>query len=419
MKTLGSRAGAGEQGERSSGSSPREYLADLHVHLGRDSKGRPVKVTASPRLTLENIFRAAERKGLHMVGLVDAVVPDCLEHLGELVEGGKLRPLPGGGYARGDGSSGDAVSPVSPVVLLPGAEMETQGCHYLAYFGTREDLANFAATLHPTLKNPSLSTQVTGIGPAQLAKLVHDCGGLFLLAHAFTPHKGYYGCHRSLDETFPPEAIDGVELGLSADTAMADALAELAPYPYVSSSDAHSPENLAREYTAFALAAPTFAEVRLGLGNDRGRTVLANSGLDPRLGKYHRTACGLCGFVAAAVPPVWECPACGGKKVTVGVADRLADLASGPRGQGQGQGRPRPPYRHQVPLRFIPGLGPSGRDRLVQAFGSELAALHQAAEEQLAFVVGPLVAALILAARRGELNIAAGGGGRFGKVVEE
>ncbi len=387
-------------------------FADLHVHLGRDREGRPVKVTASARLTLENIFPAAERKGLHLVGLVDAVVPACLGHLGELTARGELRAVPGGGYVR-DAGTGRA----RPVVLLVGAEMEAEGCHYLAYFATVEELADFAAVLHPTLKNPSLSTQATDLSPARLARLVHGRGGLFLLAHAFTPHKGYYGRHRSLEETFAGGEIDGVELGLSADTAMADGLAELAPHPYLSNSDAHSLENLAREFTAFSLAAPSFAEVCLGLRGEGGRTILANVGLDPRLGKYHRTACGMCGFVAAAPPPVWECPTCGGKKVTVGVVDRLAALSSGP--GGRGGDRPRPPYRRQVPLGFIPGLGAAGRDRLVGVFGSELAALHLAAEDELASVVGRRVAALILAARRGDLELAAGGGGRYGKVLQK
>ena len=45
---------------------------DLHIHIGRTKEGKAVKITASPALTLENIIRAAEQKGLRLVGIVDA-----------------------------------------------------------------------------------------------------------------------------------------------------------------------------------------------------------------------------------------------------------------------------------------------------------------------------------------------------------
>jgi len=40
----------------------KEYFVDLHVHIGRDFRGRPVKVSGARDLTLENVAReAAER----------------------------------------------------------------------------------------------------------------------------------------------------------------------------------------------------------------------------------------------------------------------------------------------------------------------------------------------------------------------
>mgnify|MGYP000884410173 CR=1 FL=1 len=40
-------------------------FADLHIHIGRTLAGRPVKITASRRLTLINILHTAEKvKGL-------------------------------------------------------------------------------------------------------------------------------------------------------------------------------------------------------------------------------------------------------------------------------------------------------------------------------------------------------------------
>ena len=47
----------------------------------------------------------------------------------------------------------------------------------------------------------------------------------------------------------------------------------------------------------------------------------------------------------------------------------------------------RPPYVHQVPLEFIPGLGPKVLDKLVNHFGSEMAILHEVPDEALKEVV--------------------------------
>lgn len=51
-----------------------------------------------------------------------------------------------------------------------------------------------------------------------------------------------------------------------------------------------------------------------------------------------------------------------------------------------------------------------------KAFGTEMAVLHEAAEEDLARVVPPKTAALIVKARSGKLELKAGGGGTYGKI---
>lgn len=68
--------------------------------------------------------------------------------------------------------------------------------------------------------------------------------GLFIPAHVFTPFKSLYGkgVKTSLLEVFNPDLIDGVELGLSSDTSMADTIHELQPYTFLTNSDAHSLE---------------------------------------------------------------------------------------------------------------------------------------------------------------------------------
>lgn len=392
------------------------YYADLHIHLG-SAAGRPVKISASRKLTLEAIIaHAALVKGMHVLGIVDACCRGALADLEQALRDGVLSEQPGGGFRyrlpTADGRT---------VVLIPGCETEIRergqpAVHWLAYFGRLADVRRFAAALGESVRNPWLSTQRTAWRTAEFVERVAELGGISMPAHAFTPHKGLFGAAvDSLAAVLPDNLLHhvaAIELGLSADSAMADQIAELHSRTYVSNSDAHSLETIGREHNRLHMAEPSFAELRHALAGRRGRLVTGNFGLDPRLGKYFRTVCLRCGTRADGPPPQLTCPACGSDKVVNGVQDRLAALADSPPGHGP----PRPPYVAQVPLRMIPGLGPRRLTRLTDRFGSELAVLHEVPEEALRDEVGPQLAAIIVSARTGQLAVEPGGGGTYGRV---
>ena len=53
-----------------------EVFADLHVHIGRSEKGKPIKITAAKSLNFANIAKeCAERKGINIVGIIDCASP--------------------------------------------------------------------------------------------------------------------------------------------------------------------------------------------------------------------------------------------------------------------------------------------------------------------------------------------------------
>ncbi len=83
--------------------------------------------------------------------------------------------------------------------------------------------------------------------------------------------------------------IPAIELGLSADTEIADKLKELAKYTFLTNSDAHSLPKIGREYNIIELEEANFKEILLALQRKDGRSITANYGLDPKLGRYHRT----------------------------------------------------------------------------------------------------------------------------------
>ena len=163
------------------------------------------------------------------------------------------------------------------------------------------------------------------------------------------------------------------------------------------------------------LERPSFDEVLKALMREDGRQVVSNYGLDPKLGKYHRTYCPVCDTTFQdQAPPVLSCSECNNTSVVRGVLDRIVDIQDYPVAKHPAH---RPPYQYQIPLEFVPGIGPKSIEKLISKFGSEMAVLHNAQEKALADVVGNKSARLIIEAREGTLPLVAGGGGHYGKAA--
>lgn len=390
----------------------RQVYADLHIHIGRTNLGRPVKITAARDLTFENIAKeCATRKGIELAGVVDCGSPAVIADIEALVRSGEMVELPLGGLRYRDATT-----------VLLGCELETVeenggASHHVSFFPALEQLKVYVGLLKRLVTNLDLSSQHCRAPARQLLRMTLNAGGVFIPAHAFTPHKSVYGsCVRRLSEMFGDEVgkLAGIELGLSADSYLADRIAELADMTFVSSSDAHSLPKIAREYNVLWLEDTSYSEVLMALQREGGRKVLANYGLDPRLGKYHRTYCTECKVIGSTTPPTLTCPVCGGSDVVKGVLDRIAEIADYP------EPRPpehRPPYHYQVPLQFLPGVGAVTLGKLLNRFGTEMRVLHETDREALVQTVGEKAADQIMRAREGTLPLRPGGGGHYGKPV--
>ncbi len=389
----------------------KSCYCDLHVHIGRTSEGQPVKISGSRELTFANIAKeAAERKGIELIGIIDSHAPGVLRDIRESLESGEMTVAEGGGITyRG-------------TTIVLGAEIEIREpgrkeCHVLAFMPDVETMTDFSSWMSRHMRNVNLSSQRLYVPARELQDEIYGRGGILIPAHIFTPHKGLYGCTAEvMADIFDLDRIAAVELGLSADSEMAGYLSELDRYTFLTNSDAHSLGKIGREYNVMELARPSFAELCLALEHKKGRRVSANFGLNPRLGKYHRTYCGGCGsIIDEAYATSERCPYCGSLKLVKGVFDRIMDIAD--------RESPlvpafRPPYHYQVPLEFIPGLGKAKLNKLLQTFGTEMNILHGAGEDEIAAVAGADLASQIVAARSGTLELSAGGGGSYGKVVQ-
>ena len=392
-----------------------EIFADLHVHIGRSKNGKPIKITAARSLNFENIAKeCAERKGINVVGIIDCASPYVIEDIEEFLKTGDAYEIEDGGIIYKD-----------KVCILLGSEVETSevsrngkrgAAHNVCFFPHLSDIKAFSEEMSHHIKNITLSTQRSDISGYELIDIVEKYNGILIPAHCFTPFKSYYGnCVDRMKNIFKEkfDKIFAIELGLSADTYLADMITELENKTFVTNSDAHSLPKIAREYNKMQVADISFKEIVKALKNEDGRKVICNYGLDPKLGKYHRTFCDDCNKVIETKYPVEVCPYCGSKKVTFGVFDRIELIKDKAESKSP---KNRPPYIYQVPLSFIPGLGAKTIDKLLENFGTEMTILHKLSEDDIEAVVGEKVADAVIASREGKLQIHAGGGGKYGKV---
>ena len=393
-----------------------EIFADLHVHIGRSKNGKPIKITAARTLNFENIAKeCVEKKGINVVGIIDCASPYVIEDIENFLKTGEAYELEDGGIIYKD-----------KVCIILGSEVETSekgrngkkgAAHNLCYFPHLSDIKAFSKELSKHLKNITLSTQRTDLSGYDLIDIVEKYNGILVPAHIFTPHKSYYGnCTDRLENVFREkfDKIFAVELGLSSDTFLADEIKELETRTFLTNSDAHSLPKIAREYNKMQVEDISFKEIVKALKNEDGRKILANYGLDPKLGKYHRTFCDDCNKSIETKEPVENCPYCGGKNVTFGVFDRIELIKDKEKTKSPEN---RPPYIYQIPLTFIPGVGGKTIYRLLTAFETEMNILHKLSKDDIEAVVGEKIANNIVNAREGNMKVESGGGGNYGKIT--
>jgi uncharacterized protein (TIGR00375 family) len=385
----------------------QKVYGDLHIHIG-SALGRPVKITASRQLTLHAlIFEIAPRKGLEVIGIVDAGSTLVSAEIEQLLESGEMAEHVHGGFLARNG-----------VLVIPACEIESrEGVHLISYLPSLASLKKWQKYMKSRLSNLTLSTQKADAGIVDIINLTYMLEGLFCPAHAFTPHKGIYGfLTDSIAAQIGQEIkmIKALELGLSSDSDMADTVAETRDFTFLSNSDAHSAGNVGREYNLFQIRDKSFKEIQYSIECKEGRRIVANYGMDPRLGKYHRSFCLECNKIAEGKGPVLECE-CGSKNMVMGVHDRILqirnyELPHHPLG--------RPPYNYRVPLKDIPGLGPATLKKLMAGAQSEIDLLENTPVQWIEKAAGPAIAGIIGTMRTGRLPISPGGGGKYGKILK-
>ena len=391
------------------------FIAEFHIH-SRYSRA------TSKDLTIQELAKWAKIKGIGLLGTGDFTHPLWLEELKDA-----LRDTGRGLYEHAGMTfmltvevntlfyKGGKAHQIHHVLFAPSLAAVECINRELEAFGS------LSVDGRPTFRMEAwrLADVVLGIEPR--------C--LIVPAHAWTTWFSIFGSTSGFDtveECFEHRANDirVLETGLSSDPAMNWRLSSLDRYTLISNSDSHSARKIGREANVFDCDLDYDTIVTALKTKDRA-TFLSTLEFFPEEGKYHYDGHRACKIRWA--PPETKrqglrCPVCG-RKVTVGVAHRVDDLADRP----EGVTPPGTiPFRRLVQLEEIiaealqVGTGTQAVEceyqQLVYQFGTEFAVLLDAPEEELRRATSAKIAEGIVRMRAGRVRVEPGYDGEFGTV---
>lgn len=372
--------------------------ADFHIHSC-------FSMASSKDMLIKNIAPKSKLKGLQLLGTGDAFHPGWLDIIEESTE------YVGDGIYSADGmdfvltTEVEGKHKIHHVIIIPNIEIARELSDRL-----------------PSKNKNADGRPKTQLGGAELLELVKEYDCLIGPAHAFTPWTGMYKSHDSIYDCYEKKP-DFVELGLSADTFMADTVSELKDFPFLTNSDAHSPwpHRLGREFNQIELKDISYSSIKHAI---KHRDIEANYGLFPNLGKYHMTACTKCFKLidpSVAKENKMKC-SCGGR-IKKGVDYRISEIADFTEPKHPDF---RPPYVHLMPLaelistvydKGVTTKTVQGKwQKLIDSFSTEIDVLINVSIEDIAKIDSDIAPA-IEAFRNGTIDVVPGGGGKYGEIL--
>jgi len=393
--------------------------ADLHIH-GRYS------MATSKNMTPELLSSQGNLKGLHLVATGDAfhqgwlnMIEEATEEATEGIFRVKESKKTHNEFLQEEIPEGLSKNPETNLILTAEVE-DSKRVHHLIILPSFEAAYQIRKKLKGNLDSDGRPR--VRMNGAEIQQLALENGCIMGPSHAFTPWTSIYKEYDSIHDCYV-EKPDFVELGLSADTDMADRIEELQEIPFLTNSDAHSPwpHRLGREFNEIDVKDISFPALARAINDKK---ITANYGFDPRLGKYHHTACTKCYqqfHPEEAIRMNMKCP-CGGT-IKKGVDYRVEELATWDEPHHPTH---RPPYIHIMPLAEIISLTYSKGvttkfvqrkwQELIVKFGDEISVLIDAPMAKMV-EIDPELARRIRAFRNKTLQINVGGGGKYGELL--
>ena len=409
-----------------------KFIADFHIH-SKYSRA------TSRNMDLESLDKWAKIKGIKVLGTGDFTHPVWFENLKE-----KLEPL-GNGLFKLKFNQQSAISNQKSVCFILTAEVScvyskkgrVRKIHIILFAPSFEIVekinqklnfyGNLAADGRPTF----------GLDAKELAKIVLNISGdcLVVPSHAWTPWFSVFGSRSgfdSLEGCFDEYSkyIYAIETGLSSSPDMNWRLSALDKITLISNSDSHSAGHIGREANVFEgeeLSYQSIINAIKRTNNLKPKTcnLIHTIEFFPEEGKYHYDGHRLCGIsLSPAESKKYNniCPVCG-KPLTIGVLNRVEELADRPEGFKPENAIP---FKSLIPLEEIiadalgQGVGTieveKEYEKLIEKFGNEFNILIDVPRQDLETVTLPEIAEGIIRVREGKVFIEPGYDGVYGKI---
>ena len=395
-------------------------FADLHMH-SKYSRA------TSKELDIPNLEKWGKIKGLNLIGTGDFTHPIWIENLKrDLVEeeNGILRSKGGMNFLLQTEISlmytqGGKGRRVHHIILAPNFSVVDQ---------IREALGKKGRLDYD-------GRPIFGFSSIELVDMMREISEdiEIIPAHAWTPWFGLLGSKSGFDsvkECFGDRTkyIHALETGLSSDPAMNWRVSSLDKYTLISNSDSHSfwPWRIGREANVFDFKL-SYKNVLNAIRTKQG--FIKTIEVDPNYGKYHfdgHRNCNVCFDPKETVKNNGVCPKCG-KPLTIGVLNRVEELADRPEGFRLGGAIP---FKRLIPLAeliakqigikqlysksvFSKYMG------IVNNFKSEFNILLNESEKSLSEYLDKKLVDLIIRNREGKILVKPGYDGVYGEPILE
>ena len=393
-----------------------EFIADFHIH-SKYSRA------TSRDMDVKHLSEWAKLKGITLIGTGDFTHHLWLEELKS-----KLEDL-GNGLFKYQDTYFILTTEISSIYSKNGRGYRVHNMVFSPSFKTVDKInevlsrcGNLASDGRPIL----------GLDAADLARTVFEIDENCMLVpgHIWTPWFSLFGSMSGFDkieDCFEDQTakIFALETGLSSDPAMNWRLSALDRFTLISNSDSHSPQKIGREANVFNCEL-NYKTIREVLRTKDKTRFLYTVEFFPEEGKYHFDGHRLCDTRLSPQETrqyKGRCPKCG-KPVTVGVMNRVEQLADRPEGYTPSNAIP---YKNLIPLDEIiadaKGMGKTSMAvereyrSYVAKFGTEFEILLRASREDLLKGgISPRIAEGVLRVRQGKVNIKAGFDGEYGIV---
>ncbi len=398
-------------------------IADLHIH-SRYSRA------CSTKLSLVEIEKACRLKGVDIIASGDFTYPDWFKEITD-----KLEEIGSNKGLYKLKNSDDKIKFIlsTEVALIYKEKDKVRRIHLMIQAPNLAAVKELNKYLDKHYNIRSDGRPILGLKADQLVALCLKIHPQFLIypAHIWTPWFSVFGSKSgfdSLEACFKEETanIYAYETGLSSDPAMNWRLRALDNLTCLSSSDAHSLNNIGREANIFNLSEFSYTEIYRIIKERDLKSLLGTIEFYPAEGMYYFDGHRDCNFSCSPTESLKLkniCPVCQ-RPLVIGVLNRVSQLADR---DLDFKLKKTPPFYRLVELDKIiaMAIGVKGRqtkavkkeyDFLVDNFGSELDILLKLDLKQLFGRVDPRIVEALKRVRQEEVEIKPGFDGCYGQI---